>query len=337
MRAGVVLGLVVTVLAATAAPPAGATEIGAHSQLHACCTTADMREQIFRAAEAGGARSIRLDIEMNGVFTIGPFGIVFRDWSKVDAIRALSRRHELPVTAVLIGSPDVAPGCMAGALRCPPAAPAAWAGQAAEVARRSGFRAFEVWNEPDGPAFAGTPQDYGALVAAAYPALKAAAPAATVVLGGTQDPGAGGRGWLGQALAVPGAANAFDVGSIHLRGPLERMTRRLAALAARLRAPVWVTEHGRAAGTDGEAAQAAYLRRSLPALAGAGAAEVYVTLLDAPPGPYESEGIVAGRAEAGQVLRPRAAHAVVRELTAQLARSRPARPGTGSGRPRRSG
>ncbi len=313
MRRGFAIAAVV--LAVAAAPPAApAAEIGSHSQLHACCTDPQVREAIFRHAKAGGARSIRLDIELNGVFTPGIFGIIFRNWTKVDAVRALSRRYDLPVTAVLIGSPVAAPGCAAGGLRCPPADPAAWAAHAAEVARRTGFRAFEVWNEPDGPAFVGTPEDYGRLMAATRAALTPAAPAARLVLGGTQDPGAGGRAWLARALAVPGAAGAFDAASIHLRGPVERMTRRLRELRAQVGRPVWVTEHGRAAAPDGEAAQAAYLRRSIPALAAAGAPEVYVTLLDAPPGPYESEGIVAGRGEPGQTLRPRPAHAAVREL-----------------------
>ncbi len=224
------------------------------------------------------------------------------------------------MTAVLIGSQLPADGCTTDALRCPPAEPAVWAGQAAELARRTGFRAFELWNEPDGPAFAGSPRQYGELVAAAYPAIKAAAPGATVVLGGTQDAGAGGRAWLGRALEVPGAARSFDVGSIHLRGPVDRMTRRVRELRAQVGAPVWVTEHGRAAEPAGQAAQAAYLGRSLPALAAEGVPEIYVTLLDAPPGPYESEGIVAGRPERGQVLTPREAYGTVRELADRLAR-----------------
>ncbi len=158
------------------------------------------------------------------------------------------------------------------------------------------------------------PQQYGRLVTATSAAVKAAAPAATVVLAGTQDPGAGGRAWLASALTVPGADRAFDVASIHLRGTVERMQRRLAELRAQLRVPVWVTEHGRAAEPDGQAAAG-----GVPAALAArrwqrsGAGRVYVTLLDAPPGPYESEGIVAGRGEPGQSLAPRQAYGVVRE------------------------
>ena len=304
------------VLVAAAAPSAApAAEIGSHSQLHTCCTDPQVREAIFRHAKASGARSIRLDIELNGVFTPGIFGILFQNWSKVDAVRALSRRYDLPVTAVLIGSPVPAPGCGADPLRCPPADPATWAAHAGQVARRTGFSAFEIWNEPDGPAFVGTPQQYGRLVAAAYAGVKAAAPGTTVVLGGTQDPGAGGRAWLAQALTVPGADRAFDVGSIHLRGAVERMQRRLAELRAQLRVPVWVTEHGRAAEPDGQARQAAYLQRSLPALARAGADRVYVTLLDAPPGPYDTEGIVAGLPAPGHAWRSRRAFRAVQELS----------------------
>ena len=106
----------------------------------------------------------------------------------------------------------------------------------------------------------GTPQQYGRLADRDVRRGQGGGPAATVVLAGTQDPGAGGRAWLASALTVPGADRAFDVASIHLRGTVERMQRRLAELRAQLRVPVWVTEHGRAAEPDGQARQAAYLR-----------------------------------------------------------------------------
>jgi hypothetical protein len=70
-----------------------------------------------------------------------------------------------------------------------------------------------------------------------------------------------------------------------------------------VRVPLWVTEHGYPGDSayqcdprfrGGEAAQAAYLRRSLPALSRAGAARVFVTLRDNLAGAWASEGLLGG-------------------------------------------
>jgi hypothetical protein len=70
-----------------------------------------------------------------------------------------------------------------------PADPADYAAMLAMLARRFGSRvsAYEIWNEEDAPAWwvgAPEPAGYAALLRAAYPAVKAAAPNATVVMGG---------------------------------------------------------------------------------------------------------------------------------------------------------
>lgn len=339
MRRATLLGvLLATVAWGAVAAPAGAAGIGSHSQLHVCCTAPGVADRIFSEAKAEGASSIRVEIEVNGVFSTGPFGLVFTDWSHVDEVARLSRHYSLPVDGVLLGAPVPAAGCAAGALRCPPADPAAWGADAGAIAARyadSPLTTFEIWNEPDGAwAFAGTPQDYGRLLAAAFDGIKARAPSATVVLGGTMHSNAAGDAWLDQAFRTPGvgAAHKFDVGSIHLRGRIQTMVaqlrRRRAFFGSWQRAvPTWVTEHGYASTTrwqrdpaykGGAGAQADYLSHSLPALAAAGSQETFVTLLDGPPGPYESEGIVAGRGRPGEALRRKPAWLAVRRAAARL-------------------
>ncbi len=302
--------------------PAAAGAYSSHSQLHTCCTDPATKDAMFREAKASGAAYIRLDIEMHGVFTPGPFGIPLHDWTNTDDIARLSRRYRLPVLAILLGSPDPAAACAAPPPArqriCAPRDPVAWGATAGDVAARyrGVIKDFEIWNEPDGAeAFAGTPEDYGRMLSASYDRIKARAPGSMVVLGGTKYPTATGEAWLARAFAAPGteAIRKFDIGSIHLRGRIPAMVgqlrRRRAFLAGLGRdVAMWVTEHGYAstarwqrdpAYRGGARAQADYLARSLPALEAAGAQQTFVTLRDASPGEYESEGILQGQGRPG--------------------------------------
>ena len=80
---------------------------------------------------------------------------------------------------------------------------------------------FEIWNEPDGRwAFAGGPGRLRpAAFGLAYDWIKALAPQAQVVLGGTMNPDVPGAAWLDQVFRTPGtdAAWTFDIAAIHLR------------------------------------------------------------------------------------------------------------------------
>ena len=102
--------------------------------------------------------------------------------------------------------------------------------------------------------------------------------------------------WITAMLDTPGvdAIGRFDIANVHLRGgarTLAGAVKRWRAFFSRrgFRGQLWVTEHGYPANTPfqydrsyrgGEAAQAAFLRRSLPALRKAGASQVFVTLRD---------------------------------------------------------
>jgi hypothetical protein len=87
----------------------------------------------------------------------------------------------------VVGTPPWETGSPDG--RTPPADPADYARMLRNVAGRFGSRvaAYEIWNEEDEPRWwlgAPDPAGYVRLLRAAYPAVKAAEPHATVVLGG---------------------------------------------------------------------------------------------------------------------------------------------------------
>jgi hypothetical protein len=76
----------------------------------------------------------------------------------------------------------------------------------------SSVAAYEIWNEEDSTAWwTGSPTQYVDLLKAAYPAVKAANPAATVILGGL---GANNYPFL-QQLYAAGAHGSFDAVGVH--------------------------------------------------------------------------------------------------------------------------
>ncbi len=157
----------------------------------------------------------------------------------------LARRSPASVRREL-AQPAGRPGVL-GALR----------GEAIERAGRAAV-AWEVLNEPDA-AFNGTPAEYAAMLTA----LRRAAPHARLVLAATS--GLGARSWLAPARAT----HAYDLAAVHVRGA-ERSRSPTGRLAAALRVPLWVTEHGyrvtpptsATRAPRREAAQAAYRARA---------------------------------------------------------------------------
>jgi hypothetical protein len=350
-RAASALAACVAVVVSWAAP-AAAAPYSSHSQIYSCCTDPARADAMFSAAKQSGAAYIRLDIDMQTVFRAGPGA---PRWAELDTLAQMSRRYRLPILGTLLGSPDPAPDCaVTPAARdrlCPPARPARWGSEAGQVAARYAgtIDHLEVWNEPDGHwAFAGDAGDYARILSSSHDWIKALAPQASVVLGGTMDAGAGGSAWLDQVFRTPGtnAAWKFDVAAIHLRGTVPTMLEQMAGRTAFLRGrgrfvPMWVTEHGYPADTayqldpahrGGEDAQAAYLAQSLPALARAGAEQVFVTLRDGGGGQYASEGIVAGAGPPAGSFRRKPAWFAVLGVAAQPFSTRvfssPGRPST---------
>ena len=322
------MALALLLAAAAWAAPASAAPYSSHSQLYTCCTDSATKEAMFAEAVQSGAAFIRVDVAMD---TVMPefAGEGARDWSGLDEVAGLSARHGLPVLAVLHGTPRQLAVCddepWERRRLCPPAHPAEWGRLAGEIAQRYAGRIghLQIWNEPDARwAFLGGPADYARLLVDSWRVIKQRSPETQVVLSGLMDSHAGGRAWLEEVFrADPQAAAAFDIAALHLRGPGAELTPQIPEMGAYLRGrgrqvPLWVTEHGYPSDpgwqrdlrhTAGEPSQAAYLAETLPALALAGAEQVFVTLHDGGGGAFDSEGILEGTGRAGGSFRRKAA------------------------------
>jgi hypothetical protein len=326
-----VLGAVLALAAppASAAPPPvrSGAPISAHAMVHTCCTPLAMKERIFAEAKAMGARFIRVDVELNAIFPAEGPEAGAPDWSRLDDVLELSRRHELPVLGILLSPP----GWLA------PDAAEEFARLAAQVAAhaRDTVVHWEILNEPNAIwGFSGTPEDYARLLRATHDAIAARVPEASVVLGGVMVPH--GPAWLGRVFATPGAdaVHAFDIAAVNLRDSARRLPGQLAAWRAMLAGhgfsgPLWVTEHGYPADaafqTDpafrgGETAQAAFLTEAVLGLTAGGADEVFVTAWDNVflRGTYFqrflTEGVVAIADEPPYAVRRKPAFGAMRRL-----------------------
>jgi hypothetical protein len=278
---------------AMAAPAHASAPISAHAMVHTCCTPKGEQERIFSEAAALGAGYIRVDVELNGIFSASD---AEPDWDPLDRVIALAKEHHLRVLAILIVPHDYTNAEQFGQ-------------QSGAVAEHAGdaIDHWEVLNEPDGDwAWGGTPEQYARMLSAAHDAIKAKAPGDQIVLGGLQKPHK--PEWLQRVFDTPGAdaIHKFDIANIHLRGTVDAVVSRYdefrSWIAARgFTGPLWVTEHGYPADPavqsdpaykGGEASQAAYLTQSLLGLGEAGAPEVFVTLQDGGlEGEYATEGL----------------------------------------------
>jgi hypothetical protein len=309
--------------AAIAAPPPvrPGAPVSAHAMVHTCCTPPAMRERIFAEAKAMGARFIRVDVELAGIFAGGGHSEANPNWTRLDAVLELSRRHELPILGILLKPPGSAPWDNAESFGRLAAAVAAHA--------RDTVTHWEILNEPDGAwAFDGTPEQYARVLRAAYDAIGVRVPEALVAMGGLMTPED--PTWLDRMFATPGAdaAHAFDIANLHLRGHERALPGVMTAWRDRLAGhgfagPVWVTEHGYPGDTafqpdpayrGGEAAQATFLTESVLSLAEAGAAEVFVTLRDNLDGGFASEGVVDIEDQAPFAVRRKPSFTAVRRL-----------------------
>jgi hypothetical protein len=338
-----VLVAVVAALALPASPArAAAAPISSAAQLFTCCTPPALQDRLFEEAAASGARYVRVDVELHGIFGTEAD---HPDWDHLDAMIARARRYGVQVLGLIRGTPiwlSSCPGRPASqATICAPRDPSAWGHLAGEVAAhaRGEIDHWEIVNEPDASwAFTGSAEDYARMLSAAYESIKAAAPEDQVVFGGVERPSD--HAWIERVLATPGAdaIHKFDIAAVHLRLRLRNTVPELAQwligwrdLLARhgFHGLTWVTEHGYPAdprfqwdpayrGTNagtGDDAQAALLDRTIPLLARAGASQIFVTLRDNLYGEYLSEGIVhIDQARPGDPAIRRQAFRVVREL-----------------------
>ena len=134
---------------------------------------------------AAGATWIRVDVDW---WRIQPY-VGYWDWSTTDRVVQAARARGLEVLGMIGYTPPWArpPGSSDKAPPSDPAAYGAFAAAAAQHYASFGVRTWEIWNEPNMSMFfhpAPNPTTYTALLKAAYPAIKAVQPDATVITGG---------------------------------------------------------------------------------------------------------------------------------------------------------
>jgi hypothetical protein len=234
------------------------------------------------------------------------------DWSRIettvgrysfaayDGFVAAAARHGITILPILFNPPpfrsSAPPGTKPGGPTFPPKDAAAMGQFATAVIARYGpkgslwaqdprlpkraIRSWQVWNEPNLPAYwGGTPKasEYSAMLRVVGSAIKKADPGATVVTGGIPN------SKLGipfvdyvKALFAAGAKGTFDALAIHPYAKTEpgvvlavQDARRLLDSLGAKKAELWVTEFGWASGGPGsqftvtEATQAAYVKAAV--------------------------------------------------------------------------
>ena len=273
---------------AAAAAPASAAEAGTGPrfygvQLHSLWydnTAADVTRQLDLLA-ATGANSARVDVAWSSLQTSGPSSWNSTYTGKIDALVEGAVARGLSLVMTLTETPcwaSSAPATLVqdcagaywerGVTRYAPRDAADFARAAGWLAQRYGSRiaAVELWNEPN---YVGTdgyspfvaadrPAAYAALVKAAYPAVKAAAPGLPVLAGAMSFS----DDVFLKALYAHGVQGSYDGVSVHpyneWRAPgaphdptwykydyvmgLEKV--RATMLAAGDSSPVWITEMG---------------------------------------------------------------------------------------------
>lgn len=291
-------------------PAAQAAPISSHAMVYSCCTPPELADRIFAEAAATGSEYVRVDVQMTDVFEKEGGRLAEEpDWSGLDRITELARRHRLKVLGILLNPPSWLTSCPTRFPHhgsCPAQDATEFGRLAGEIAAHAGAAVdhWEILNEPDGDwAFEGSPEEYARMLVAARAGIAARAPEDRIVLGGMMSPHE--PEWLERVLAVPGAAQSFDIANVHLRGSVAGVVNRHLELRARLArhgfaGPLWVTEHGYAAEPafqsdpsyrGGDDAQARYLTQSLVGLGEVGAEQIFVTLRDQGTGAYATEGL----------------------------------------------
>lgn len=206
------------------------------------------------------------------------------DWAKFDQAVEVARAHNVDLLGRLeysAGWASSAPSSTTAAERVfyPPDSNADFAAYARAVVRRykDRIKVWEIWNEPNAAAFwkpRPSPAAYASLLRAAYVAIKAEDPGATVVLGGTVGFD---RAFM-DGIVAAGAWDSFDALAIHTYvapQPESSMVvtwldNARAYVAAKGVKPIWITEFGWSTYTGSgsgyigvsEARQAEYVART---------------------------------------------------------------------------
>lgn len=193
------------------APEAGNAALGV--QVFSMWRDWEDHAELMDQVVAAGSSWIRVDVGWCSLEENGPGVISTWYQDRLDATVAAARARGLKLLITLACAPTWAtPGNKPDVL---PADPAQYARVASYLATRyrGQIAAWEVWNEPDceGGCPRGNPEAYAQLLRAAYPALKAADPAAVVMNGGLSGID---LTWIRRMLDA-GAAQSLDVLALH--------------------------------------------------------------------------------------------------------------------------
>ncbi len=240
----------------------------------------------------GGAGTLRVSFPG----TLGPAQDSLT-WAPFDELMATAARARLRVLPVLLGIPGSGPRINRPRTR---AQRTAWGRSVAAIARRYGrggtfwadrrelrpspLTAYQVWNEPNLPAYWRPATDaagYVRLVALTRARLRAVDPKATIVLAGLPESrlGAPMLDYVRAIYAVPGSRKHFDVVALNpysgdAGGVLTALNRVRSYMDRRgdRRTPIWITELGwatsglRSPFTTDRAGQAALITQTFRAL-----------------------------------------------------------------------
>lgn len=136
--------------------------------------------------QRAGSKWLRVDINWAQIQRSGPTSY---DWAAIDRVVQRAQARGMRVLGTIVYTPGWARPSGTSATYGPePASYALFARRAVKHYSAMGVHTYEVWNEPNVPAFwtpAPNVAAYTRLLQAAYPAIKAADPQATVLTGGT--------------------------------------------------------------------------------------------------------------------------------------------------------
>jgi hypothetical protein len=279
------------------APPPSTEQLGAsvNRLFNSPSYTAAQIDGQLAALAATGATVARSDALWEAAEPVPPIGTSHHyDWSFADRIAGALAARGLRWLPIIDYSAPWAQS-VPGKDHSPPSNPAAYGEYAAAFAARYGpggafwtahpelhaqpVAAYEIWNEPDNPAFwnpAPNAAAYAQLYAQARQAIRAVQPDAQVLVGGLTNP----RGFLpGMLAADPSLRGAIDGVAIHPYGRTPLLVLR-SVRDARLAlnslglgsVPLWITELGWTTSPPGaldylpERLRPTYIRRTVTAL-----------------------------------------------------------------------
>ncbi len=248
-------------------------------------STADINKTLDEM-QSLGVQNVRILIPWNNVEPVQGYW----NWSTVDTLVNAAAARNMGILGVLNSTPAWAVPAGDPAVATPPASDAQYAAFASAVAQRYAGKVsvYEVWNEPNAATFwypSPDPAAYTKLLQAAYPAIKAADPNATVIGGVvgwvTDTPGlAINAASYIQGMYDNGAQGYFDALSFHPYqyqvpfgngtpyGPLAPINQ-LATIHQEMVAAgdgskqIWATEYGEPTSVVDNTTQAAFISNFL--------------------------------------------------------------------------